>query len=42
MRCGRALAYVPEESLLVALDREGANLWRSTRTGKIIASTKTT
>ncbi|MFO0742217.1 MAG: putative zinc-binding peptidase [Labilithrix sp.] len=34
MRCGRALAYVPEESLLVALDREGANLWRSTRTGK--------
>lgn len=37
VRCGRALAYVPEESLLVALEPVQAgvpNLWHSERTGQ--------
>jgi hypothetical protein len=36
IRCGHALAYVPEEGLLVALERapDGGDLWHSARTGK--------
>jgi len=34
MRCGRALAYVPELADLVSLDRAEGDLWTSPRAGK--------